>query len=47
VGFTVGDDLLASLGLAGMRERASLVGGRLDIISGPGEGTTIVLEVPG
>jgi signal transduction histidine kinase len=30
-----------------MRERASLVGGRLDIISGLGEGTTVVLKVPG
>ena len=47
VGFTIDDDLLASLGLAGMRERASLVDGRLEIISGPGEGTTVVLEVPG
>jgi signal transduction histidine kinase len=47
VGFTVGDDELGSLGLAGMRERASLVGGRLDIISGLGEGTTVVLKVPG
>jgi signal transduction histidine kinase len=47
MGFTVGDHELASLGLAGMRERASLVGGRLDIISGLGEGTTIVLKVPG
>jgi signal transduction histidine kinase len=47
VGFTVGDDELGSLGLAGMRERASLVGGRLDIVSGLGEGTTVVLKVPG
>jgi signal transduction histidine kinase len=47
MGFPVGDHELASLGLAGMRERASLVGGRLDIISGRGEGTTIVLKVPG
>ncbi len=47
VGFTVSDGLPGSLGLAGMRERASLVGGRLEIISGPGEGTTVVLEVPG
>jgi signal transduction histidine kinase len=30
-----------------MRERASLVDGRLEIVSGPGEGTTVVLEVPG
>lgn len=47
VGFTVGDHVLGSLGLGGMRERASLVGGRLDIITGPGEGTTVVLKVPG
>jgi signal transduction histidine kinase len=46
VGFTVDDDVLGSLGLAGMRERASLAGGRLDVVSGPGEGTTVLLEVP-
>lgn len=46
VGFTI-DDVLDSLGLAGMRERAWLVHGRLEIISRPREGTTVVLEVPG
>ena len=34
------------LGLAGMRERALLVGGTLDIDSRPGKGTSVVLEVP-
>jgi signal transduction histidine kinase len=34
------------LGLASMRERARAVGGRLDITSGPGAGTTVRLEVP-
>src|SRR4051812_13581553 len=33
-------------GLAGMRERAMLVGGALTIRSGPNEGTEIVLDVP-
>lgn len=33
-------------GLAGMRERAFLVGGRLSIASGPGEGTEVQLTVP-
>jgi two-component system sensor histidine kinase UhpB len=33
-------------GLAGMRERAMLVGGSLTIRSGPGEGTEVELEVP-
>jgi signal transduction histidine kinase len=47
VGFTVDGGLLGSLGIAGMRERASLVDGHLEIISGPGTGTTVVLEVPG
>ena len=32
-------------GIAGMRERALLVGGRLTIESGPGEGTEVRLEV--
>jgi signal transduction histidine kinase len=46
VGFEVGPGPLRSLGLAGMRERASLVDGHLDIASTPGVGTTVVLEVP-
>ncbi|MBA4358859.1 MAG: hypothetical protein C0405_14160, partial [Desulfovibrio sp.] len=33
-------------GLAGMRERASLAGGRLEIASAPGRGTTIKLDLP-
>jgi two-component system sensor histidine kinase UhpB len=35
------------LGLDGMRERALLVGGALEIDSRPGKGTTVTLEVPG
>jgi signal transduction histidine kinase len=34
------------LGLAGMRERANLLGGKLSIESVPGEGTTVFVEVP-
>src|SRR5215208_1448548 len=34
------------VGLAGMRERASALGGRLEIESGPGEGTSVRVEVP-
>jgi len=34
------------IGLASMRERAERVGGKLDIISGPGAGTEIELTVP-
>jgi signal transduction histidine kinase len=33
-------------GLTGMRERAESVGGRLDIESTPGEGTTVFVSVP-
>lgn len=33
-------------GLAGMRERAEVVGGRLNIQSAPGEGTDITLVIP-
>lgn len=36
----------SSMGLLGMRERASLVGGRLEIESGPGRGTTVRLTCP-
>jgi signal transduction histidine kinase len=35
-----------SLGVFGMRERASLLGGSLTIESAPGSGTTVFVEVP-
>lgn len=35
-----------SLGLLGMRERAHLIGGRLDITGIKGQGTTVLLRVP-
>ncbi|RKN03928.1 GAF domain-containing sensor histidine kinase [Streptomyces radicis] len=35
------------LGLVSMRDRAASVGGRLTVVSAPGEGTTIEMEVPG
>ncbi|HUC86296.1 MAG TPA: PAS domain-containing sensor histidine kinase, partial [Candidatus Acidoferrales bacterium] len=34
------------LGLAGMRERASLVGGNIHIETGPGKGTSIFVSIP-
>ena len=33
-------------GLPGMRERAELIGGTLDVRSGPGSGTEIGLSIP-
>jgi signal transduction histidine kinase len=33
-------------GLAGMRERAAMIGGRLDLQSAPDYGTVVILEVP-
>jgi two-component system sensor histidine kinase UhpB len=44
-GFTFAEEG-KGLGLSGMRERALLVGGRLEIDSRPGKGTTVRLEVP-
>jgi len=43
------DDLPRSgkLGLVGMRERARLLGGTLELKSTPGKGTTLIVEVPG
>ena len=35
-----------TLGLVGMRERAEIVGGALDVESEPGKGTTIFLRIP-
>jgi len=46
VGFVVGDGPPRSLGLGGMVERASLIGGLVGIASTPSEGTTVTLEVP-
>ena len=50
-GFVVPDrsDLLVErgkLGLTGMLERAHLAGGTLTVRSRPGEGTTVVAEIP-
>jgi two-component system sensor histidine kinase UhpB len=41
------DEAEGGLGIAGMRERALLVGGELTIESRPGRGTTVRLSVPG
>ena len=43
------DDLPRSgkLGLVGMQERARLLGGTLEVKSTPGQGTTLIVEVPG
>ena len=35
-----------TLGLLGMRERAFMIGGKVDIISSPGEGTSIIIKIP-
>jgi signal transduction histidine kinase len=35
-----------SFGLAGMRERAALLGGTLHVHSAPGKGSTVTLELP-
>jgi signal transduction histidine kinase len=40
------DAIDGGLGLAGIRERVALVGGRVAIESAPGAGTTIAIEVP-
>jgi PAS domain S-box-containing protein len=42
------DDFLqcGKLGLAGMQERARLLGGTMEVHSAPGDGTTIILEIP-
>jgi signal transduction histidine kinase len=48
VGFDVGAVLAngVSGGLAGMRERAMLLGGRLTVESNPGAGTRLIVELP-
>lgn len=37
---------VGKLGLAGMQERARLIGGRLELQSEVGKGTTLIVEVP-
>jgi signal transduction histidine kinase len=45
-GFDPKQDHPGHLGLHTMRDRAGAVGGRLDLTSGPGKGTTVVAQVP-
>ena len=46
IGFDPTEPCDGHLGLHGMKERAELVGGVVRVVSAPGSGTTIVLEVP-
>jgi PAS domain S-box-containing protein len=43
---TDGLDKVPGLGVAGMRERAALIGANLAVLSQPGKGTRVVLTVP-
>ena len=43
-GFDVSNQDDGRYGLLGMQERATLIGGKLDIASAEGEGTTVTLE---
>lgn len=45
VGFEVGQDDAEGFGLRGMRARVDDIGGKLDVISAPGAGTTVSAEV--
>ena len=38
--------IMGKLGLAGMHERAQLLSGTLQIQSEPGEGTTVIVDIP-
>jgi signal transduction histidine kinase len=35
-----------SFGLAGMRERVTLIGGRFELRSEPGKGTAVIIRLP-
>lgn len=45
-GFLPGQAAESSLGITGMSERASLLGGRLEVVSAAGRGTTIRASIP-
>ena len=46
-GFDQADPSLSkSLGLLGMRERAAILGGQVNISSAPGKGTTVTAWIP-
>ena len=45
IGFEVGRDDAGCFGLRGMRARVDDIGGKLDVISAPGAGTTVSAEV--
>jgi two-component system sensor histidine kinase DegS len=42
----VGPRITSGAGLPGMRERARLVGAELQVVSAPGEGTTLIVRLP-
>ncbi len=46
VGFNVDLDKLEQVGLASIRERATLLGGSVEIDSTPGEGTMVTVHIP-
>ena len=46
VGFAPGAVREGALGLVGMRERVNLLGGRFEVQSAPGHGTTLIVELP-
>lgn len=46
VGFSPGEQPEPGIGIAGMEERAALLGGALRIETAPGQGTRVVLSVP-
>jgi signal transduction histidine kinase len=46
IGMEAGRRGNGGIGLLGMRERVALVGGRLEVESSPGGGTTLAIEVP-
>jgi signal transduction histidine kinase len=45
-GVTSKQPAASSTGILGMRERASLLGGELDVVSRPQQGTTVVVRIP-
>ena len=46
IGFNPKAETIVGMGIRGVRERAEILGGRVDVSSAPGAGTTVTVWIP-